>query len=210
MRKAILCVLIIVLLWFVSPFVLGKLGSFLVVEDAPLESADAVVVLSTGVDYLPRLIQAADLFRQGTVQQVVVNGNRKTDIHRQIEARGFVSPQAWYENTVAVLVFLGVDKNRIVTLSAEDVYDTVTEADFVGLALHKQGLKSLIITTSKFHTRRAIAIWRHLHNRQFRLQIAAAHLDPFLATGWWHSGRQIRQVLSEYGAWLYFWGTRLV
>ena len=36
-----------------------------------------------------------------------------------------------------------------------------------------------------------------------------AEEDPFKPDGWWHDGRQIRQVLSEYGAWLYFWGKRL-
>jgi hypothetical protein len=39
--------------------------------------------------------------------------------------------------------------------------------------------------------------------------LLAARDDPFYVDGWWRSGRQIRQVLAEYGAWLYFLGRRI-
>lgn len=205
---AIMAVLL-VLLYIASPWLLTRIGVFLVLDDDPITTADAVVVLSTGVDYLPRLMQAANLHRQNLARLVVINGNRKTDVHRRLEQQGYVAPYQWYDGAVAVLVFLGIEPGDIVTVDAEDAYDTVSEARLVGSALQDTDVRKIIITTSKFHTRRAIAIWRHLFPKRFDLQVAAAADDPFSVDGWWHDGRQIRQLLAEYGAWFYFWGKRL-
>ncbi len=40
------------------------------------------------------------------------------------------------------------------TISAEDVYDTVSESEAVGKELLRAGMKSIILTTSKSRTRR--------------------------------------------------------
>jgi len=47
------------------------------------------VVLTTGVEYYPRLIEAARLYKDGFTDKVVINGNRKTDVLRKLEAEGF-------------------------------------------------------------------------------------------------------------------------
>ena len=200
---------LLIVLYLFGPWLLTRAGEFLVVDDAPIEPAQAVVVLSTGVDYLPRLMQAATLFKEGLATMVVINGNRKTEVHRQFEAQGYSPSQVWYEEAVSMLVFLGVKREKILPISAEDAYDTVSEATLVGQELKDTDIRKIIITTSKFHTRRSKAIWRHLYSGQFDLQVAAAANDSFTADGWWHHGRHIRQVLAEYGAWLYFWGKKL-
>ena len=200
---------LLVTLYLAGPWFLTRLGEFLVVGADTVEKADAVVVLSTGVDYLPRLMQAAALYRRGLAGQVVINGNRKTDVHRRLDRQGYITPHKWYEGPVSVLDFLGVERSKIVTVSAEDAYDTVSEASIVGRTLKERNVRKIIITTSKFHTRRAAAIWRYLYPKQFDIRVVAAADDPFGVDGWWRSGRQIRQVLGEYGGWLYFWGMRL-
>lgn len=204
-----LAIVLAIAFYFAGPWILTRMGEFLVVDDVEIEAADAVVVLSTGVDYLPRLMQAASLHRQGLAARVVINGNRKTDVHRDLEASGYVPRHPWHEGVVDVLEFLGVERGKVVPVSAEDAYDTVSEATMVGGALEGSGIRKLIITTSKFHTRRSGAIWGHLYPNEFELQVVAAENDPFQPDGWWHQGRQIKQVLAEYGAWMYFWGKRL-
>lgn len=201
---------LLIVCYLAGPWLLTRAGEFLVVDDTPVEPAHAVVVLSTGVDYLPRLMQAATMFKNGRASLVVINGNRKTDVHRQLEAQGYIPSHAWSEEAEAILVFLGVQREKILPISAEDAYDTVSEATLVGQELKDTDIRKIIITTSKFHTRRSKAIWSHLYSGQFDLQVAAAANDPFAVDGWWHHGRQIRQVLAEYGAWLYFWGKRLL
>ena len=202
-------VILLVVAYLIAPWFLTQAGKFLVVNSEPIEQANAVVVLSTGVDYLPRLMQAAALHRQGLARLVVINGNRKTEVHRQLEQQGYVAPYAWYDGPVSVLVYLGVARNKIITINAEDVFDTVSEARMVGSSLADSGIRKIIITTSKFHTRRAIAIWRYLFPDKFDLQVVPAKDDPFIVDGWWYHGRQIRQVMAEYGAWFYFWGKRM-
>ena len=54
-----------------------------------------------------------------------------------------------------ILELLGVQKEYIATISAEDAYDTVSEAATIGKELGKIGISKIIVTTSKFHIRRA-------------------------------------------------------
>jgi hypothetical protein len=89
-----------------TPKILILAGQWVVVSDTPLRS-DAIVVLNTGVELYPRLIQAADLYNQGYANRVVINGNRKTDVIRELERQGFRGCCAWYEDSVRVLKLMG-------------------------------------------------------------------------------------------------------
>jgi uncharacterized SAM-binding protein YcdF (DUF218 family) len=133
---------------------LRKIGNILVFNEKPSKS-DAVVVLCIGVEYYPRLIQAAELFQEGFAQKVVINGNRKTDALRGLEKRGFEKCCPWYENSLRILSILGVSRDHVICISAEDAYDTMSEAKVVGKDLIQKGFSEIIVTTSKFHTRRA-------------------------------------------------------
>ena len=196
------------LLWLFSVPILGRLGQFLILDEEPVAS-DAIVVLNTGVEYYPRLIEAADLFRKGLAQKVVINGNRKTDVLRGLEKRGFKECCPWYEDRVRILEILGVPRKEILPISAEDAYDTVSEAEAVGKELIRKGIRSVIITTSKSHTRRADYIWTTMFGDQLSISTVAAKTDPYDPAGWWEQGRQIRWVLAEYGAWVYYWWKKI-
>ena len=192
------------LFWLFSNPILTQLGQFLVVDEKPVAS-DAVVVLSTGVEYYPRLTEAACLFRKGFARKVVINGNRKTDELRELEAKGFKECCPWYEDSVRILEILGVPRKDVVPISAEDVYDTVTEAETVGRELVRRGYHKVIVTTSKSHTHRAGFIWKTMFKVRLGKCVVAAETDPYDPAGWWKQGRQIRWVLAEYGAWIYYW-----
>jgi len=197
----------VLLFWLFSGPVLSQLGQFLICDEKPVAS-DAVVVLNTGVEYYPRLIEAAELFRKGLAQKVVINGNRKTDVLRGLEKRGFKECCPWYEDRVRILDILGVPRKEILTISAEDAYDTVSEAEAVGRELVREGLRRVIITTSKSHTRRAGYIWTTMFGDRLSICTVSAKTDPYDPKGWWKQGRQIRWVLAEYGAWVYYWWKR--
>lgn len=188
---------------------LRSAGDWLV-QTEPLTRADAALVLNTGVEIYARLREAAALYRDGIVTRVVLNGNRKVDELRALEQQGYQPLLPWYAENAHILRFLGVAPEDIIAISAEDAYDTVSEADSVGKQLITWGIGSVIVTTSKFHTRRAGFIWRDLYGQQLRIQTAAARNDPYDPARWWRSGRQIRWVMAEYGAWLfYYWKTGL-
>lgn len=190
--------------YYFSGSILSKVGQSLVLNEKPTHS-DAVVVLCVGVEYYPRLIEAAELFREGFARKVVINGNRKTDVLRSLEKKGFEKCCPWYENSLRILSMLGVPREKVVCISAEDAYDTVSEAQVVGGKLIGQGFTSIIITTSKFHSRRAHFIWTKMYTNQMSICSVSAKMDPYEPQGWWKEGRQIRWVMAEYGAWIYYW-----
>jgi uncharacterized SAM-binding protein YcdF (DUF218 family) len=208
-RKFFLLFLLIALLFFTHDKILASIGSFLVVQDVG-EHTEAAVVLNTGVDIYPRLIEAADLYNNKKSDRVVINGNRKTDVLRKLEAKGFKPPCKWHAEEIKILDLLGVPKDNIIAISAENAYDTISEAKIVGNILVNNGIKKIVITTSKFHTRRARHIWTELYDGKLQVYAAAAKNDPFNPKAWWKDGRQIRWVLAEYGAWLYYYWQSLV
>ena len=86
---------------FATP-ILCSIGEFPVYDENPVPS-DAVVVLYTGVEYYPRLIEAARLYNDGLAENIVINGNRKTDMLRSLEDKGFVSCCNWAEDYIRIL-----------------------------------------------------------------------------------------------------------
>ncbi len=196
--------LTVILLTVFSRHILTAAGQWLVVSDAP-SRVEAIVVLNTGVEIYPRLIQAAELYNAGYAGKIVINGNRKTEVLRELEARGYRSCCTWSENSIRVLNLGGVPRERVISISAEDAYDTVSEAKIVGRAVIEAGINRIILATSKYHTRRARFIWRQMYAGRLKIRAVAAQSDLYNPEGWWHEGRQIRWLLAEYGAWLYYY-----
>jgi len=94
---------LVVLIYIASGPLLTFSGQWLVLDEKP-NISNSVVVLNTGAEYYPRLIEAADLFRKGLAQKIVINGNRKTNVLRGLEKRGFKGCCPWYEDRVRMLV----------------------------------------------------------------------------------------------------------
>jgi uncharacterized SAM-binding protein YcdF (DUF218 family) len=195
---------IVLLVLVFSGAILRTMGRLIVVDETPPRS-DVVVVLNTGVEYYPRLIQAADIYRLELVDYVVINGNRKTDTLREFEAQGFKPCCPWYANSVSILNMFGVPADKIIPISIEDAYDTVSEADAVGRELLKKKWTTVIVTTSKYHTRRAKFIWQKMYVDRLTISMVSAKSDPYDPHKWWKDGRQIRWLLAEYGAWVFYW-----
>ena len=202
-RLLLFLALAVILLSVFRASLLGAMGHALVQDDTT-ESADVAVVLFTGVDYPPRLIQAAHLYRKGRVNRILINGNRKTDVQRDLEQQGFELATPWYEDSLRILEMLGVPRDRVWTVSVENAFDTVSEAQGIVPFLQDKGVGSVIITTSKFHTRRASYVWQKVLDREEGIHASAADSDPFDPEGWWKEGRQVRQLLAEYGALFYY------
>jgi uncharacterized SAM-binding protein YcdF (DUF218 family) len=206
-RRRILTVLIpigiLLLIVIFSGTILRTIGHLIVVDESP-GRADAVVVLNTGIEYYPRLIQAADLYRRGLAAHVLINGNRKSETLRQLEYQGFQRCCPWYADSISMLAMFGVPEAKIMRISIEDAYDTVSEAAAVGQELLKRQWTSVLITTSKYHTRRARFIWEKMYKDRLTIYMVAAQNDPYDPNNWWKDGRQIRWLLAEYGAWIYY------
>jgi len=199
---------IVLIVMVFSGAILRTMGALIVVDENPPRS-DVVVVLNTGVEYYPRLIQAADIYRLNLADYVVINGNRKTDTLRELEGQGFKPSCPWYADSVSILNMFGVPEAKIIRISIEDAYDTVSEAEAVGRELIQRKWTSVIVTTSKYHTRRAKFIWQKMFDKQLTIYMVSAKNDPYDPHNWWQDGRQIRWLLAEYGAWVFYWWKEL-
>ncbi len=199
--------LLSVLVLFFRP-ILKQMGRFLILDEPPVTS-DAIVVLYTGVDYYSRLIEAARLYNANRADYIVINGNRKSEDLITLENMGFVPCCPWWEDFVRILELFDAPAENIISVSAEEAYDTVSEAERVGTELIERGFRSIIVTTSKYHTRRAGHIWKDRFAGELSVRVSAAKTDPFDPDAWWTQGRQIRWVLSEYGAWVYYYWKKI-
>jgi uncharacterized SAM-binding protein YcdF (DUF218 family) len=179
-------------------------GAFLVVSE-PLSRADAIVVLNSGVELYARLTEAAALYREGWAPRIVINGNRKSEIFKNLERKGLQPCCPWYEDSLRILALLGVPREAVLPVSLEDAYDTISEARGLRQVVLDRGLNSVIVTTSKFHTRRSRLIWKQVVPPEVRVSVAGARDDPYSPDRWWRDGRQIRWLLAEYGAFCYLW-----
>jgi uncharacterized SAM-binding protein YcdF (DUF218 family) len=207
------CITILILCVLIGAYIFsGRLfflmGGFLIYDDPPKKS-DVAIVLEDGLEYYPRLIEAASIYKDGLADKIIINGNRKTDTIRDLEKMGFDPCCPWYENSMRILEMLGVPRGNISAISAEDVYDTVGEAEAVGNEIVRQGYKSIILITSKFHTRRAAHIWKEMYDGKLDVASASAKADPFDPEAWYKSGRQVRWVMAEYGAWIFYYWQKL-
>lgn len=187
---------------FFSVLALDLLARRLVLEEVPGQ-AQAVVVLYNNVEIYPRMVRAAQLYRDGYVEKVVVNGNRKVDALKSAESQGYRPANHWSENYEAFLKFNGVPDDNIVCIEAENAFDTRGEAKLVGKRLKELGLTDIIVTTNRFHSRRAAYIWRNVYGDDFKVRMIPMTNDSFTPGSWWRDSRQLKWVFYEIGSWFF-------
>ena len=162
-------------------------GSFLVVNHP--EHADVIVVLAGGNNdlrywngvrllqegYAPRLI--LDVFAKGETF-----GNRDIDL-----ARDFVNRTT-------------PEKSLICPLIDNSTYG---EARHLGECLRSMNVKSILVVTSNYHTRRALSI---LQKRlpQYRFSTYAAPDPYFFGERWWQTREWAKTTYSEWQRYLWW------
>lgn len=173
-------------------------GRWLVVED-PLEKADAIAVLSGRMPQ--RAQEAAALYRAGWAQEVWVT--RPPGPGGELEAMNiaYVGEEFY---SVRVLMHLGVPADAI-RLLPEETANTTAELDSLAEQLEQSGGRSLLVVTSKAHTRRVRVLWRRRAKPELRLIVRPVHDDPFDPAHWWRTTGDaldvVRELLGLANAW---------
>jgi len=176
----------------------SSVGRWLVVED-PLAKARAIAVLSGRMPV--RAIEAAKLYRQGYAPQVWLT--RSVEPGESLQAMGLAyAGEEVY--SARVLIHEGVPAEAIHVL-APPIVNTADEVRAVSAALAQDQDRSVILVTSKTHTRRVRLLWRKLAPRNCRAMVRAAREDPFDPRHWWRSSGDalevVREVLGLLNAW---------
>ncbi len=193
LAKSVSLALILLGLWAASGPLLKAIGAFLVVDQSP-EPADAIVVLPGS--FPDRILEAVDLYDAGFAPEIVLCREPENPGFRTLRERGASVPRI-YENNVSVAMQLGVPAASVTVLQRA-AGSTFTEARVVLQYLADRGANSMLLVTSKFHTRRAGAIYRHLAGGAIKVITRPARDGGFDPASWWHDRMSIRRLLIEY------------
>lgn len=174
------------------------LGRWLVVED-PLGKAQAIAVLSGGMPF--RAEEAAALYKEAYAPQVWLT--HSTKVAAELKAIGVeYAGEDTYD--AEILEHLGVPAQAIRVLDPP-IENTADEIRTISGQLEREHGTTVIIVTSKAHTRRTRLLWRRLAGRGTRAIVRAAREDPFNPQRWWSSTTDalevVREVLGVLNAW---------
>jgi uncharacterized SAM-binding protein YcdF (DUF218 family) len=175
-----------------------RVGRWLVVED-PLAKARAIAVLSGRMPV--RAIEAANLYRQGYSREVWLT--HPAEPGESLKAMG-IAYEGEEVYSARVLIHEGVPAEAIHVLEPP-IVNTADEVRVISAALAEEKDRSVILVTSKCHTRRVRLLWRNLAPRNCRGLVRAAGEDRFDPGHWWRSSGDaldvVREVLGLLNAW---------
>jgi uncharacterized SAM-binding protein YcdF (DUF218 family) len=165
-------------------------GRWLVLED-PLQKAHAIVVLSGRVP--SRALEAARVYKQGYADRVWLThaaepGAALAELSIQYPGDDFYNK--------LVLLHEGVPESAIQVLDPP-IENTADEMQTIGAALRRQNQHSVILVTSKVHTRRVATLWKHLAGRDGMAIVRGVSDDPFDPAHWWRDTRDALDVVRE-------------
>lgn len=175
----------------------------LLAADAAPRPADLGVVLAGN---FARAMYAADLYHQGLIPRILITRPERERGLTQLDSLGVPYPRQ-EEIGRAVLLKKGVPDNRIEVVG-DGVISTIAEARLVADVLEKRPeIHSLLLITSRFHVRRAEAIFKHVLKPHSRVDVFAVGTpyDGFVADHWWKDRDSARQVFLETAKLLLFW-----
>ena len=183
-RTLWICAATLIVVCLAAPLWLVYVGTVLENSEPP-RKADAALVLA-GDGYGDRMRRGAELARQGLVPRVYVSG-----------------PEGFYglhEDDLAIqwAVKAGYPTSYFVPLPLpRDATSTRAEAATIIPRLRSDGIRSLLVVTSDFHTRRAGQIFRRAAP-DLRITVVASPDALFELRRWWHFREGRKTIFFEW------------
>jgi len=173
-------------------------GHWLVAED-PLEKAQSIAVLSGRMPL--RALEAAKLYRQGYAPQVWLTHSTEPGATLQEMGIAYDGEDAY---NFRVLVHEGVPPKAIRVLD-RPILNTADEVATISSVMGGEKDATVILVTSKVHTRRVRILWRRLSKSPERAIVRAPSDDSFDPGHWWRTTGDaldvVREVLGILNAW---------
>jgi uncharacterized SAM-binding protein YcdF (DUF218 family) len=160
-----------------------------------LVSGDAIFVFAGTLAERP--LEAADLYHAGRAPRIVLTRAQEEPAADVVRGRGIAIPDT-FDVTRRLLVDLGVPENAIV--APRRIHDnTAEEAATLRELAVKQGWRTVIAVSSKYHLRRvALASRRALRDHPgIRVVVHPTRYDLSVPERWWTRRSDIRAVASE-------------
>jgi uncharacterized SAM-binding protein YcdF (DUF218 family) len=168
-----------------------RVGDWLVVED-PLEQAGVIVVLNGQMPARAR--EAAAIYQQKFAPEVWITrpADDPTEELRQLGIDYVGEP--FYDEKI--LMQLGVPPESVRVMD-QPSSNTEDEVEKIGALARSEGIRRVIVVTSKAHTRRVRLIWSKLLGRDPALTVRYAPTDPYDGAHWWRHTQDSLDVLRE-------------
>ncbi|HKY42024.1 MAG TPA: YdcF family protein [Pyrinomonadaceae bacterium] len=201
-RRVFVAFLLLALLWFIS-----WLGARWLIVNAPLEHADAIVVLSGSSTLSERVQHAAHLYSQKRAPKILLT----TDDHQGGWSTEEQRNPYFYEFAFKELMRLGVPSQNIEVVRPP-VSNTWDEAVRIGEYSKTHNLRSVLIVTSSYHSRRALWTFRTLFDgtdTQVGIDPVTTGIQTPPPATWWLHARGWQLVAVEYLKLIYYRGRGL-
>jgi uncharacterized SAM-binding protein YcdF (DUF218 family) len=175
-----------------------NLGRWLVSED-PLRKADAIAVLSGRMP--DRALEAARVYNQGYASRVWLT--HSTEPGAELEKLSIpFEGEDFYDKQI--LIREGVPESAIELLNPP-IINTADEMKTIGEALKRENLHTVILVTSKVHTRRTRALWKRVSGDDGEAIVRGDSEDSYDPAHWWRHTQDaldvVREVLGLMNAW---------
>lgn len=189
-RRWLIVIGLLLVLGIAGTWIFLRIGTWLVVED-PLTPAPVAVVLSGGMPARAR--EAAAIYRTGNTQQVWIT--HPADATEEMHEIGIdYLGETFYNQSVLLHLHVPIEATRVLD---PEIYNTQDEVRVISQQARAAGIHSVIIVTSKAHTRRVHAVWKKLVGSDPALIVRYAREDPFDPQHWWRQTPDALQVVRE-------------
>jgi uncharacterized SAM-binding protein YcdF (DUF218 family) len=199
-RRVLLFALVGLVAW--SLLAWGAAKGLIVSSELP--RADAMVVLAGSTAYVERTHRAAQLFQEGRAPKVILtNDNQQSGWSEQLQRNPLFIERAAEELTRSG----GVPESDVEMLR-DVVSSTHDEALLLRGYAEAHGLRSLLVVTSAYHSRRALWTFRKVFEGS-GISIGLMIVEPGEQTPrpatWWLHLSGWRMVAGEYLKLIYYW-----
>ena len=185
------------------PYFLKKMAYFLILEQKP-EKADAIVALN-GRD-TERSLAAVDLFEKGYANLIVLSKGFEPAGDEELRKRmnnDFKNRKIFFQWAIEGM---GVPKESF-KLIGDGIRSTYGEARVTKQFLRENGYKSILLVTSKWHSKRAYLTFQAALNKKdngIRITIIPSKYDTFDPEAWWKNEEDAVAVFREYVRLIYY------
>ncbi len=179
--------------------ILKSISNFLILEDQ-LKKTDIIVVLAGSIP--DRAMEAADIYNDGYSKKILLTKEILPESVDILLEKGIRIPEGYDINKI-VLTSLGVSDDDIENLDKR-VESTYEEASAVMDLVRENGYESLILVTSKTHSRRAYLTFRSFLGNEIEIINKPTKYGDFNPDAWWTKRKDAKELFFAYIKMLFY------
>lgn len=200
--KVLLFFILLLLVWLgIAPLL-----AYLLIVEKSLEKADVIWLLSGSSTYIERNQEAALAYKKGIAAKIILTNDGEKSGWSKTEQRN----TPYVELAKRELIQQGVPSEAIEILPGITKGGTRIEADSFANEVQKQNLKSVLLITSAYHSRRALWTFQKASEKnnlsiEFGVQSPPTGQQTPPPFTWWMSKKGWIMVGGEYLKMIYYW-----